>query len=87
MARKKKEPPKIWVKRPKIGEKYWFYFAGSWEYGTLVAESESLTKHYGEPWYTVEKMTRNARGEQGRNMRYPVAIWNLRKQERDTEKK
>ncbi len=45
---KKKIQRSITVKSPKIGEKYYFSFAGSVLHGTFYAESKSLSKHYGE---------------------------------------
>lgn len=45
---------KITVKSPKIGEKYYFNFAGSTLFGILLKESKSLSKHYNEKWYTME---------------------------------
>ena len=51
---KKKIQRAITVKSPKIGEKYYFSFAGSTLFGILTKESKSLSKHYNEKWYTME---------------------------------
>lgn len=50
---KKKTPREITVKSPKIGATYYFRFAGSVVLGTLLRESESLSKHYNEKWLTM----------------------------------
>lgn len=80
MAKKKQQPKKIFVKRPEVGNEYYFYFAGGWEKGVLLNTSEKLTSHYGEKWFTLENITH------GRNMKYPVAIYNLREKIEDTKK-
>jgi hypothetical protein len=66
---KKKNPKKIYVKKPKIGESYWFWFAGSITHGVLLKSCEKLTEHYGEPWYTLESKD---------GTKYPVSIFTLR---------
>jgi len=61
---KKKIQRAITVKSPKIGEKYYFSFAGSTLFGILTKESKSLSKHYNEKWYTIESD----------GTKYPVSI-------------
>ena len=61
MAKKIKNK-KIYVKKPKIGNHYWFWFAGT-------PTSNSLTEHYGEPWYKL--IDKNG-------TKYPVSIFTLR---------
>ncbi len=66
MAKKNK---KIYVKKPKIGESYWFTFAGTNVYGELYDSAEGLTNHYGEPWYMlIDK----------KGTKYPTSIFGLR---------
>lgn len=50
---KKKTPRAVTVKSPKIGATYYFRFAGSVVIGTLLKESESLSRHYNEKWLTM----------------------------------
>jgi hypothetical protein len=66
---KKKKIEKIYVKKPKKGEFYWFWFAGSITYGKLLKPCDKLTAHYGEPWFTLEDK---------RGTKYPVSIFKLR---------
>ena len=68
---KKKTSQKIYVKNPKIGEKYWFNFIGSWSFGVLIKRNPKLEEHYGEPWYTLETKD---------GMKYPISIFNIRKE-------
>jgi len=82
MAKKKQTPDKIFVKSPKIGETYYFYFAGGWDKGVCVELSEKLSDHYNQKWYTIENYSHG-----GRVMKYPVAIHNLRINKEDTKKK
>ena len=68
MANKKKGN-KIYVKKPKVGESYWFWFAGTMTYGELYDDAPGLTKHYGEPWYMlIDK----------KGTKYPISILTLR---------
>jgi|TARA_R110002167_G_scaffold305649_1_gene509997 hypothetical protein len=67
--KKKKDIEKIYVKKPKVGEIYWFMFAGSVIFGTLIRPLDKLTAHYGEPWYMLK-------GNNG--IKYPVSIFKLR---------
>jgi len=77
MAKNKKEQ-RIYVVKPKIGEKYYFRFAGSPMYGPMLKLNESLTKIYGHAWYWL---TCEADGAKSR--RYPVSIYNISKNEGD----
>jgi hypothetical protein len=66
---KKKNPKKIYVKKPKVGQSYWFWFAGTITFGELYDDAPGLTKHYGEPWYMlIDK----------KGTKYPVSIFVLR---------
>ena len=67
--KKKSEIKKIYVKKPKIGESYWFWFAGGITHGVLMEKDEKLTDHYNEPWYMlIDK----------KGTKYPVSIFVLR---------
>ena len=70
----KKIQKKIHVKNPKIGKDYYFYFAGGWDFGTLIRADEKLTNHYGHAWFFFE----NTNSIEGRTMRYPAAIYDIR---------
>tara|TARA_B100000768_G_scaffold58034_1_gene56205 strand:+ start:1005 stop:1253 length:249 start_codon:yes stop_codon:yes gene_type:complete len=74
MAKKTKKIEIIHVKKPIIGETYYFYFAGGWEIGKLDCASDKLTETYGHRWFTF------VNGKYGREMRYPVSIYNIRKE-------
>jgi hypothetical protein len=66
---KKKKDNKIFVKKPKVGESYWFWHAGTITHGELHGTADGLTNHYGEPWYTlIDK----------KGIKYPTSIFNLR---------
>jgi|TARA_R110002096_G_scaffold37605_4_gene104362 hypothetical protein len=67
--KKKSEIKKIYVKKPKIGESYWFWFAGGITHGVLMEKDEKLTDHYNEPWYILQSKS---------GMRYPIGIFKLR---------
>jgi len=66
---KKKKIEQIYVKKPKMGEFYWFWFAGSTRYGKLLKKCDKLVAHYGEPWFTLEDKY---------GTKYPVNIFKLR---------
>lgn len=72
MAKKKQPVQIIHVKKPIIGKKYYFNFAGGWEEGTLLNQADKLTATYGHRWFTF---TNN---RYGRDMKYPVSIYNIR---------
>lgn len=82
---KKKEKKVVAVKKPKIGERYAFRFAGGTMIGLLESRNEKLEAHYNEPWFTfvIE------RGDQhhNRTMRYPVSIYNIIRKANDGEMK
>jgi len=78
---KKKEIKHIFVKNPKIGSKYYFYFAGGWDYGTLINRDEKLTNHYNHDWFTFESPNHD-----GRIIKYPTSIYDIRKDVKDTKK-
>lgn len=79
---KNKKPQEIYVVKPKIGEKYYFKFAGSIQYGTLFKVSESLSKAYGYPyfWFYNDGDIPNS---QGKLMTYPVGIYNILSKEKN----
>jgi len=81
---KKKVKQVVAVKKPKIGERYVFTFAGGKLVGRLDCRNEKLEAHYGEPWFTfvVE------RGESGheRATRYPVSIYSIVRVATDKDK-
>jgi hypothetical protein len=53
MAKKPKEIQIVKVKNPKVGKMYEFLWAKMEKYqGTLIGESEGLTKSYGVKWYS-----------------------------------
>jgi len=82
MAKRKENKVKhIFVKKHKIGSKYYFDFAGGWEYGELIAESEKLTDHYGHNWYLLQN-----KSQSNRYIKYPVSIYNLRNNKEETKK-
>mgnify|MGYP001093670737 CR=1 FL=1 len=75
MAKKKQEAIK--VKSPKIGDEYFFVFAGTIMFGKIVNVSEKLTKIYGQKWYTMTSK------EDGHSVRYPVSSYNIANTERE----
>lgn len=77
---KKKEKRTIFVKSPKVGETYYFYFAGGWERGVLSKIDEKLSEHYNEKWFTLENYSGS------RLMKYPVSIYDIRSNQEDTKK-
>ncbi len=77
MAKNKKEPA-IYVVKPKIGERYYFRFAGTRMYGPITSICEKLTKHYGFPYYWFKC---DAEGKKSCN--YPVSIYNISKKLED----
>jgi hypothetical protein len=80
MAKDKKEP-KIYVVKPKIGENYYFKFAGILMYGQLVSVIDSLTKLHGVPHYWMnEKSDKSAK-----KCVYPISIYKIFKDLNDTK--
>lgn len=68
---KKKQTQKIWVKKPKQGESYYFRFAGGIMKGVLDSPNEKLTEQYNVKWFWIK----NHHGE--RSVRYPVSIYDI----------
>lgn len=75
---KNNKPQEIYVVKPKIGEKYYFRFAGTRMYGPITSMCESLTKSHGFAWYwfLCDK-------EGLKSHKYPVSIYNISKKEED----
>ena len=74
MAKDKKEP-KIYVVKPKVGESYYFKFAGSTMFGPIISLIEPLTKLHGIPYYWMaEKSDRSAK-----KCVYPISIYKIYK--------
>lgn len=80
MAKKKQITREITVKSPKIGDSYYFLFAGGILYGTFLKYSKSLSKHYNEKWLTMVTPNRH---KDMPDMRYPVSIRNISKKQED----
>ena len=79
MAKDKKEL-KIRVIKPKIGENYYFKFAGSIMHGELVSLNEALTKLHGIPHYWMnEKSDRSVK-----KCVYPISIYKIFKDLNDS---
>lgn len=77
MAKNKKDL-KISVPNPKIGQKYYFTFAGSTMYGPIHSQCEKLTETYGYPYFWF---TNDADGKKSSN--YPISIYNIFKNRED----
>lgn len=71
MAKKKTTSTKIWVKKPVIGNTYYFKFAGGIMKGVLDEPSDRLSSHYNTKWFWMKSVL------EGRTMRYPVAIHDI----------
>jgi hypothetical protein len=71
MAKKKKQSNKIWVKKPKQGQTYYFRFAGGIMKGTLDEPNEKLSDYYNVKWFWM----RCDEGES--STRYPVSIYHI----------
>ena len=79
MAKDKKEL-KIRVIKPKVGENYYFKFAGSIMHGELVSLNEALTKLHGIPHYWMnEKSDRSVK-----KCVYPISIYKIFKDLNDS---
>lgn len=79
---KKKTQQKASVPNPKIGTKYHYLFAGSWQYGPIIRVSESLSKIYGYPYFWLTDDEDPVKdGDQ--QMTYPVSIYNIFKDKKD----
>lgn len=68
---KKKQTQKIWVKKPKIGESYYFRFAGGIMSGILDRPNEKLTEQYNVKWFWIK------RDNGDHVIRYPVSIYDI----------
>ena len=68
---KKKQQNIIKVKAPKTGSTYFFLFAGSIMEGTLCNKHEKLSNLYGHTWYSLSRI------DGGREVKYPVSIYNI----------
>lgn len=77
MAKNKKEL-KINVPNPKVGQKYYFRFAGSKMYGPISSQCEKLTATYGYAYYWF---TNDADGI--KSSHYPISIYNIFKNQED----
>lgn len=75
---KDKKIQEIKVKNPKIGEKYFFKFAGSTMYGPIIDTCNSLAKIHGHSyfWFINEREGR-------KSSKYPISIYNISKNEKD----
>lgn len=62
----KKAERNITVKKPVMGNEYYFLFAGGILKGTLYSVSESLSTTYNEKWYKMKTIN------SGREMVYPI---------------
>ncbi len=78
MAKTKKEQ-RIYVIKPKVGERYHFRFAGSPMFGPIISLNESLTKHYGHAWFWMT----DDKDRNGTKCKYPVSIYNISKDIKD----
>jgi hypothetical protein len=55
MAKKKKTTEKIYVKNPKVGESYYFRFAGCVRYGELLGINKNLTNAQKKYFKLIDK--------------------------------
>lgn len=77
MAKKKTTSTKIWVKKPVIGNTYYFKFAGGIMKGVLDEPSDRLSSHYNTKWFWMKNIL------EGRSMRYPVSIYDISENYKD----
>lgn len=75
MARKKVEKP-VFVKNPKIGQSYYFRFAGSILHGKLLRKDEDLSRVYSYPWFFLEDLD---------GWKYPTSLDKISKKKSDLE--
>lgn len=71
MAKKKTNSTKVWVKKPVIGNTYYFKFAGGILQGVLDESSERLTELYNVKWFWIKDTSGK------RDVRYPVSIYDI----------
>ena len=79
MAKDKKEP-KIYVVKPKIGQDYYFKFAGSLMFGPIVSLNDALTKLHGVPHYWMTQKS----DKSIKKCAYPVSIYKIFKDLKDS---
>lgn len=75
---KKQKIQEVYVVNPKIGERYYFKFAGSKRFGPIIALEENLTKSTGHAWFW---MLDDAEG--AKSSKYPISIYNISKKVTD----
>lgn len=80
MAKDKKEL-KAYVVKPKIGEDYYFKFAGSIMYGPITSLNEALTKLHGVPHYWMTQKS----DKSVKKCTYPVSIYKIFKDLNDSK--
>jgi len=78
MAKDKKEQL-IHVARPKIGERYYFRFAGSLMFGPILSRNDNLEKTYGYAWFWMNSDV----DPHGSKSTYPVPIYKISKNMKD----
>jgi hypothetical protein len=78
---KDKQEPKMYVVKPKIGENYYFKFAGSIMYGELVSLNEALTKLHGVPHYWMNEKS----DKSDKKSIYPISIYKIFKDLKDSK--
>lgn len=71
MAKKKTTSTKIWVKKPVIGNTYYFKFAGGIMKGVLDEPNDSLSSQYNTKWFWMKNTLDD------RTTRYPVPIYDI----------
>jgi hypothetical protein len=77
----KKASQKIYVKKPILGESYYFRFAGGIMRGTFDGINEKLTDYYNHKWYWIKC------SNDSRDIRYPVSMYNISTQYNDLKSK
>jgi hypothetical protein len=68
--------PTISVPNPKIGEIYYFKFAGSLFTGPIIELDKPLTKMHGHAWYWMSDNCEKL-NKQGKKTTYPISIYNI----------
>jgi hypothetical protein len=77
----KKAPQKIYVKKPVLGESYYFRFAGGITKGIFDGINEKLTEQYNQKWYWIKG------SNDSRNTRYPVSLYDISTEYNDLKPK
>ena len=80
MAKDKKEL-KMYVVKPKIGENYYFKFAGSIMFGPIISLNDELTKLHGIPHYWMTQKS----DKSAKKCTYPVSIYKIFKDFNDSK--